>query len=538
MLCQIVSIGANVTEWRTGNHRARDCPRTLPVTPLPLISAFAARLGRAALVFTMFSLAACGSSDKGKKVGAPAQLPVPNATTTAPPEDGSGVPGDFSTTVPGASSETAALPPGVPPAPGATLPDAADGRLVLTPPPGVVAVTPVALLVPLSGPHAALGAALLNAAQLALFDLADESFALLPVDTQGTAEGARAAIATAINAGARLVLGPVFSAAVAGAAPAARAGGLQVVAFTNDTAVAGDGVYVMGFTPETQIGRIVGFAAKRGIRRIAAIVPSGPFGIRVEEALRLAAETSGAEVGDIARYHATTTEALGPVVRALAEYDTRRQAMQARKAELEGRTDEASRRALKRLELRETVGDVAFDSVLLPEGGAVLRALAPLLPFYEIDPRRVKVLGTVQWDDPVLATEPALFGSWFPSPPPPRKAFEAHYRKTYRKLPPRLASLAYDATALATVLMRTAKEIEDAETAAVASAEGTPPPLPPSNPFTAERLTATNGFAGIDGIFRLLPSGLVQRGLAVMEVRRRRFKVISPAPRTFERPPS
>jgi branched-chain amino acid transport system substrate-binding protein len=50
-----------------------------------------------------------------------------------------------------------------------------------------------------------------------------------------------------------------------------------------------------------------------------------------------------------------------------------------------------------------------------------------------------------------------------------------------------------------------------------------------------EALTGPSGFAGADGIFRLLPSGEVERGYAVMEVRARRFVVVSPAPRTFQK---
>ena len=50
----------------------------------------------------------------------------------------------------------------------------------------------------------------------------------------------------------------------------------------------------------------------------------------------------------------------------------------------------------------------------------------------------------------------------------------------------------------------------------------------------AAALTNPSGFAGLDGIFRLLPSGLVQRGLAVLEVHRGAATVLDPAPNTFE----
>ena len=412
------------------------------------------------------------------------------------------------------------------------------GRIVLTPPPGVSRTVQVGLLLPLSGPHAGLGQSLLNAAQLALFSLAGDAFTLAPVDTKGTAEGAAIAARNAIDDGARLILGPVFSASVASAAPIARARNIQVVSFSNDRAVAGNGVYVMGFAPETQIKRVMVFAKARGVKRVAAIAPEGPYGDRVEQILLNLMPRLGMEIRAVVRHRGHSTESLAPVVKRLASYGARRSVLLARRQELEGQTDEASKRALRRLGNRDTLGDVGFDAVFLPQGGSALRALAPLLPFYDIDPRTVRMLGTVEWDAPIMATEPALFGGWFAAPPPAaRRAFEARYKKTFGVEPARVASLAYDATALAAVIARAASTQPDPAMAAVARPGTGLNFRPPGRrqQFSAAALTAANGFDGVDGIFRLLSSGLVERGLAVMEVRPRRFEVVSPAPRTFER---
>jgi len=51
--------------------------------------------------------------------------------------------------------------------------------------------------------------------------------------------------------------------------------------------------------------------------------------------------------------------------------------------------------------------------------------------------------------------------------------------------------------------------------------------------FSIKTLTTPSGFVGRDGIFRLLPSGLPQRGLAILQVGPRSNKVISPAPVSF-----
>ena len=52
-------------------------------------------------------------------------------------------------------------------------------------------------------------------------------------------------------------------------------------------------------------------------------------------------------------------------------------------------------------------------------------------------------------------------------------------------------------------------------------------------PFSTEAILDPNGFTGVDGLFRFTPQGLVQRGLAVLEVGPQGDIVISPAPQSF-----
>ncbi|HAA93480.1 MAG TPA: hypothetical protein DCE33_13615, partial [Rhodospirillaceae bacterium] len=91
--------------------------------------------------------------------------------------------------------------------------------------------TKVALLLPLSGPQAALGQAMLEAAQLAMFEMATDQFTLHPIDTRGTPEGARSAADQAIQDGVSLILGPLLANSVRSVAPVAGRVGLNVVAF-------------------------------------------------------------------------------------------------------------------------------------------------------------------------------------------------------------------------------------------------------------------------------------------------------------------
>ena len=126
----------------------------------------------------------------------------------------------------------------------------------------------------------------------------------------------------------------------------------------------------------------------------------------------------------------------------------------------------------------------------------------------------MQLLGSGLWDVPDIGSEPALVGGWFAaSPPEARQTLcEQRYHATYGHDPPRLASLGYDAAALAAVL---------------AQADG-------GEPFSQQAILNPNGFTGVDGLFRFTPGGLVQRGLAVLEVEPQGDVVVSPAPHSFQ----
>jgi branched-chain amino acid transport system substrate-binding protein len=385
----------------------------------------------------------------------------------------------------------------------------------LRPPSGVEGQpTRVGLLLPMSGSQGAgqLGQAMLNAAMLALFDIGGERLLLMPRDTKGSPEGASAAAAQLVGEGAEIVLGPLFNTSVQATAAITRARGLPMIAFSSDRRVAGNGVYLLSFTPSQEVDAVIGFAVARGLRRFAVLAPDDQYGLAVLEAAREAVLRHGAELAR-SEFYSPTGEDLDAPVKRLAEYHTRRQALLARRQELEKDEEEIAKRMLEALENHDTLGDLDFDAVLLPEGGELLKSLAPLLPYYDIDTAEIRLLGTGRWDDAKVRLEPALLGGWFAGAD--RKAaadFSNRYKAMFGQPPPRLASLAYDAMALAAVLAQEA---------------GGPD-------FSARAITNPDGFVGSDGIFRFGPDGIAERGMAVLEIERDGFRVRRQAPTTFE----
>ena len=194
----------------------------------------------------------------------------------------------------------------------------------------------VALLLPLSGPSATLGRAMLDAAQIALFDLADEHFVLLPRDTEGTPEGAARAASATLAEGAELILGPLLAGEVEAVKPVARQAGVNMIAFSTSNQLAGDGTFLLSFPPRQSVDRIVAFAHERGATRFAALAPATPYGQLVVDALRAAASSVGAALVQSETYDPAATD-FRPVVRRLASFDERARRARARTPAAPGR---------------------------------------------------------------------------------------------------------------------------------------------------------------------------------------------------------
>ncbi len=375
--------------------------------------------------------------------------------------------------------------------------------------------TRIAILLPFSADDPGVQRAangLRDAAQLGLFEVRRDELVLIPKDTRGTPEGAAVAAQEALAEGAELIIGPLFAGSVSAVGQIAQPRGVPVVGFSTDRQIAQPGVYLLSFQVEEEVSRVVGFAASQELTTFAALVPRNPYGERIRGSLEQLVLENNGNLRHMIAYDPLADD-FRSQVRQLAEYASRRSALEQQRRALSVREDSASRRALQRLQDAETWGPVSFQAVMLPAGGTTLRNLAATLPYYDIDNRTVRFLGTGLWDDPSLWKEQALQGGWFAAPPPEaRTDFERLFQETFGYMPPRIASLGYDAVTLAAAL-----------------SDG-----PAGERFNRQRLTNPNGFAGIDGIFRFRSDGSAERGLAVLEIRDGSVTVVGPAPTQFD----
>ncbi len=377
----------------------------------------------------------------------------------------------------------------------------------------------VALLLPLSGSEAEIGQALLRSATMALFDAYDPRLVLLPLDTKANVADAEKVAQQALDEGASIVLGPLLAGNVSAAGKVLEGSGVPLIGFSNDSAVAAPGRFIMGFLPELEVKRVVDYAVSLGLVEHAALVPDGRYGNRVREAFGDAVSAAGATIAAIESYPPDPEAVFEPVKR-LSNYDSRRKEMRDEIRFLRSLGDDVTDEIANELSKSEVLEGVSYDAVLLPEGGELLKTLGPLLPFYEIDPNKIKLLGTGLWNDDSLLREPPLQGAFFAAPDPAAPhAFLARYAETFGVEPPRITTLAYDAMALVALLAREESLLGDNGNRL--------------SRFSSEVLMSETGFSGLDGLFRFLPDGTIERALAVLEVNRRGFQVVDAAPAAF-----
>src|SRR6516165_5027627 len=332
----------------------------------------------------------------------------------------------------------------------------------------------VGLILPLSasGNAGVAAQSMKNAAEMALAEFQNPNIQLLIKDDGGNPQGAAQGAQQALEEGAEIILGPLFALSVPSTAQVARTRSVSVIAFSTDSSIAGRGVFLLSFLPESDINRIVEYSASIGKKSFAALLPDNAYGNVVEVAFKQAAARKGGRVVAFEKYGADRATPARNVAQALGQ----------------------------------------ADALLLADDGDSVVATADALTAAGANLRNIQLLGTGLWGNPRVFASSSLQGGLYAAPDPSGfRAFSGRYRTKYGAEPVRTATLAYDAVALVAALART---------------QG-------GQRYSPDVLTNPSGFAGIDGLFRFRAEGTNERGLAVMRVRNSGGVPVAGSPKSF-----
>jgi len=341
---------------------------------------------------------------------------------------------------------------------------------------------PVALLVPGGSGSVSdevLALNLTQAAEMAAADLQGASVDLRVYNTGTDPQGAASAAQNAVADGAAVILGPVYAESANAAGRAVASSGVNVLAFSNVTDIAGGNVFVLGQTFPNTADRLVRHAVAQGRGRILILHEQTAAGETGRGAITSAIARSGATLAGTASYEFSQQGIIGAAPGIVAQ-------------------------------IKSSGANAVF---LTADSGGALQLLAQILPESGLDTSAVKLIGLTRWDTSASnLTLSGLQGGWFALPDPgPAGNFQARFSAKYGSVPLPIAGLAYDGIAAIGALARSGA----------------------GDALSAASLTQSAGFAGVNGVFRFLPNGTNERALAVAEIRNGQAVIVDPAPRSF-----
>ena len=346
----------------------------------------------------------------------------------------------------------------------------------------------IGVLLPLTGKHSYIGQSLLDTMQMLIYENKKIDSELIIKDTKANPSLAKKATKELVEQNVDVILGPFFSSSLNKSLKIAKYKNVPLISFSSDRNEKEKGVYLMGFEPEQQISDITEYTIRKNYKRFAALLPNSKYGKRVLNTYRKVLNKNKFLLNKVELYDLDTND-FEKNIQKLVGLD--------KNPQLE-KDEETGENPIEDF-------DPGFDVLLLIETGNKLRETVALLTYYGVDFKKVKLIGTGEWYIDNIGSEPGLIGAWFVAPNPKLwQNFKKKFYKFYNYEPIRLSSLAHDSlTSVFSIINKNDKFYE----------------------LNYMDFQNSYGFTGIDGDFKFLSDGTVERKLSILEIKQNSFKV-------------
>jgi ABC-type branched-subunit amino acid transport system substrate-binding protein len=364
----------------------------------------------------------------------------------------------------------------------------------------------VALLFPITGRAERMGEIMLHSAILAMFNNNLNNIMLMVYDTRGTDLGAIDAVNSAIREGVDIIVGPFSTQETEAIVDIANSNEIIVLSLSDNTNLLNKGrsnLYLMGLTPKQEVDRIISYLIdKRNFYGFSAMFPSSIYGSSVSTIFTDVIRRKDAKIikrdfysTNDSRLFQKTTELLNSVGyrdEVYQKYEEEKAIAKAEKIDI-------------RVEFKYTDEDkIVADAILLPDSGSDLNKIG----FYyanHISTKKPILIGTSKWLNNNLYNNDDFTGGIFVSPNPVAyNDFQNNYHEIYNSYPIRVASYVYDAIVAIIESYAKAQYIDNFRYA----------------------LENYQGFEGVNGRFRFLSTGLLERKLNIMRIRKGKYEII------------
>ena len=352
----------------------------------------------------------------------------------------------------------------------------------------------VAMFLPLSGKYQRLGQSIVDAVQLAIYELRADYINFQAIDVGSDVSSAKEAMEAVDFKNIDIILGPIFKEQVKIIHEYAKQENLIMLTYSNDLdLINNSGVYIFGIMPHQQIENVVSYASHNQYSDLYSIVSKGKYGDLVKETL----------LNNKGKYHYSLKKVAlytSPDANIFERFTVGEAILQIKSS--------------MKSDITGILPGFGESAVLLPESDNSLLAILSQLQFlHSANDPEYKVLGIGDWNEYTLSQNLIAQDAWVADIPHELLyEFNNRFMDNYKYKAPRIAAVAYDSILLIAAILN--------------KSDG-------GIIIQFQEIENSNGYKGVTGTFRLKSNGVTERLCSIYQYQKGKMTEVLKATKSF-----
>ena len=312
----------------------------------------------------------------------------------------------------------------------------------------------IGLLVPLTGKNSEIGQSIIKSTRLAINKINNLSIEIVPRDTKSNPEDTLRAGKELAELGIKIIIGPVFNENLI---YLDKLTDVTFLSLTNKNDNFSKNIINAGINATSQLNTIKKFLKLNKIKKTIFLTPDINYQNEIEKAI------SASKIKIIKNYiYNTDPTKLTRQIEEITRYDIRKQNLKDEIVRLEKSNKSNKERLIERLNKRDTLGSVKFDSIIIADFDESLKSVTTSLLYTDISPKKKYFITLNQWFDKSLLEEASAQPLYFPSINKKNyKDFSIEYFEKFNQYPNQLSFLSFDLVGLVYYLILQNNSIVD-----------------------------------------------------------------------------
>ena len=304
----------------------------------------------------------------------------------------------------------------------------------------------IGLLVPLTGENSEIGKSIIKSVRLAINKIDNSVIEIIPKDTGSNPQTTLKNALNMKEEGIKIIIGPVFNKNLI---YLDEVKDVFFLSLTNKIIKNPKNIISAGINARSQFNTINKFQKLNELKKTIILIPKENYKEEIETAIQKSKITV-----DRVYYYDSDPTKLTKQIEKITKYGRRKQNVLDEIKRLESSDDPNKDKKIERLEKRDTIGNLGFDSIIILDFDESLKSVTTSLLYTDVSPKRTSFITLNQWFDRSLLKEKTIQPIYFPSINKKNyESFIKNYKKNFNTYPNELSFLSYDLVGLVYYLM-------------------------------------------------------------------------------------